>query len=942
MQSFFFPLRRIISGLVFLCAFATIATAQDMNAKLPTDPDVMTGKLENGLTYYIRNNHKPANKVELRLVVNAGSILENDNQQGLAHFMEHMNFNGTKNFEKNELVSYLQSIGVQFGADLNAYTSFDQTVYILPIPTDKPGNLETGFQIIEDWAHDALLTDKDIDEERGVVLEESRLGKGAQDRMRKIYFPKLVDGSLYADRLPIGKDDILKSFKYETIRSFYRDWYRPDLQAVIVVGDIAPDVALKMVKDHFGKLKNPAGERARKYVDVAPRKAPDAMVVTDKEATNSMLILSFPYVKSKDFKTVGDYKRVITRELALQMLNRRLNELAQSSAPPFPFASASFSSTIHGYDNFSVFALFIGNSPENAIQAVTGELVKAEQYGFTEAELERARKETMSGMEQSYNERKTTDSKRYVGEYIRAYLDGEPFPGIQNEYKYYKAMLPTITVAEVNKIAKEWVKDKNTFTLITAPEKDDVKLPSEKELLAMTEKGFAQKVEQTKEKAIASQLLAKRPQSGKVINEEKNKGFDATTYTLSNGVKVTIKHTDFKSDEIIMSGVKKGGSNSYGVKDKSNVQFATDVVESMGVGQFAPNDLEKVLAGKNIRVNVSIGDISNTVSGSSTVKDFEDMLQLVYLYLTEPRKDAGLFKAYKEKQVSMLQFLSSNPKAAFYDTTINRLYNNNPLAPMVFPKPEDFDNLNLDRALEIYKKELCDASGYHFFITGNIDAKEAKSLLELYLGSIPASKVTPEFKDNHVRQVKGKIRMDVHRGSEKQSLILAIYSGEVAYSEDLALKASALAEVLNIKVIEELREKMGAIYGGGFRASVEKEPYQHYSIQLQLPCGPENVSKLLAAAEVEIDNLIKHGPDKKDLDKVISQWREKHTTNVIENRYWNGKMNSVLFWGRDEDRVLKYDSYIEKLTPADIQNTAKLLLNGKNEFVSVLYPEEKK
>eukprot|EP01030_Chromulinospumella_sphaerica_P009689 gene9689-9498_t len=506
----------------------------DMAAKLPMDPDVVTGKLENGLTYYIRNNHKPANKVELRLVVKAGSILENNDQQGLAHFMEHMNFNGTKNFEKNELVSYLQSIGVEFGADLNAYTSFDQTVYILPIPTDKPGNLEKGFQIIEDWAHNALLTNKDIDDERGVVLEESRLGKGADDRMLKKYFPKLAAGSLYAERLPIGKDDILKNFKYETIRSFYKDWYRPDLQAVVVVGDIEVAKAKKMITDHFAGLKNPAKERPRNYVDVAPRAGSEAMVVTDKEATNSVLQIAFPYFKEHDFATMGDYKYVLTKQLVLAMLNRRLNELAQSSNPPFPYAA----------------------------------------------------KEELSNFEKLYNERNTTESANYVEEYIRAFLDNEPFPGVGNK------------------------------------------------------------------------------------------------------------------------------------------------------------------------------------------------------------------------------------------------------------------------------------------------------------------------------------KLDLKKGKEKQSLIMAFYSGEVPYSEDLEMRAEALAEVLNIKVIEEMREKMGAIYGGGFR------------------------DKLLAATDAEIKKLIEKGPEQKDVDKVKSQWHEKYVINVKKNEYWLERMEMVLYWGRDKDRVLKYESYVEKLTPADIQATAKELLDGKNKFVS--------
>ena len=932
-------LQRAFLFAAIVCGIPALVIAQDLSSKLPRDPDVITGKLDNGLTYYIRHNKKPENKVELRLVVKAGSILENDAQQGLAHFMEHMNFNGTKNFEKNDLVSYLQSIGVQFGADLNAYTSFDQTVYILPIPTDKPGNIEKGFQIIEDWSHNALLTDKDIDEERGVVLEESRLGKGAEDRMRKKYFPMLAEGSLYADRLPIGKDTILKTFKYETIRNYYKDWYRPDLQAVVVVGDMDPATAKKMIVEHFGKLKNPGPERERKYLEVQPRKAPVAMVVTDKEATNSVLLITYPFMKKHDEVTVGDYKNDLVKELAQAMLNRRLSDLAQGDNPPFPFAGVGFEDLVHGYEAFNAYALFSNDGPEKALNALTGEMERARKFGFTAGELELAKKEMLSNIEKTYNERTTTDSKVYVEEYIRAFLTNEPFPGIANENDYYKKLLPGIGLSEVNELARKWMANTNTFSLVMAPDKSEIKLPDDKQLLAMTEKGFKQEMKKEEEKKIATSLMDSKPVAGKVVSQKKEEGFDATTYTLSNGIKVTIKATDFKSDEILMKGTKQGGSNSYGVGDRNNVHFATEVVDAMGTGAFSPADLEKVMAGKKVDVNEKINEINDEVTGNSTVKDFESLMQLTYLTIMQPRKDAGLFNAFKDKQKTMLAFMSSNPQAAFIDTSIKTLYNNNPLARMVIPKPADFDNIDLDRVMKIYKDEIGVADGYHFFIVGNIKPETAVPLIETYLGSIPSSGKAVAFKDNGVRPIKGTKNLKIHKGKEQKSLILAIYSGEIAYSEDLSLRTQALAEILNIKVIENLREKMGKIYGGGFRGNVSKEPYERYSIQLQLPCGPENVDTLLSAANIEIKNLKNNGPETKDLDKVKSQWHEKYVTDQKENSYWRDKMENVLFWGRDKNRALQSETYINKLTPADVQATAKELFNGKNEFISVLYPE---
>ena len=939
MKRFICQLRTVVVCMALVALVPAISGAQDLKAKLPKDPDVVTGKLPNGLEYYIRNNHKPANKVELRLAVKAGAILENNEQLGLAHFMEHMNFNGTKNFQKNDLVSYLQSIGVQFGADLNAYTAFDQTVYILPIPTDKPDNLEKGFQIIEDWAHNALLTDKDIDEERGVVLEESRLGKGADDRMLKKYFPKLAEGSLYAERLPIGKDEILKTFKYDKIRSFYHDWYRPDLQAVIVVGDIDAATALKMITKHFGGLKNPAPEKPRNYVTVTPRKAPEAMVVTDKEATNTSLTIMFPYTKKQMETTLGEYRNNMVRGLVLQMLNRRFSELSKSSNPPFPYGGVGTDDLIHGYESFVVSAEVGNNGVEEAMSASVGELMKATKFGFTQSELELAKKDLIGNIEKAYNEKGTTDSKDYVEEYIRAFLDNEPFPGVTNEYNYQKSMLPGITIAEANEIAKKWMANKNTFTLVTGPEKTDKKLPNDAELMAMSERAFKQEIRKEEEKVVAKSLMETKPTPGKVVGQQKEEGFEATTYTLSNGIKVTIKPTTFKSDEILMNGIKKGGASNYGVADRSNVKFATELMDAMGYGAYNPTEIENILAGTKIEASMSISDINDELNCSSTIKDFEAMLQLTYLQIMQPRKDEGLFKAFKDKQVSMLQFMMSNPQAAFADTMVKTLYNNNPLARMVIPTKADFDKIDLDRAIEIYKNEFSSADGYHFFIVGNIKPEAAIPLLETYLGSIPAKNKTASIKDNGLRPVTGNNQFTFHKGKEKKSLILAVYTGETKYSEDMAFRTKAVAEILNIKVIEELREKMGAIYGGGFSSNVAKEPYERFSMQLALPCGPENVDKLITAANAEIQALKDKGPDAKDLDKVKSQWREKYKTDVKENKYWAEKMSGAIFWGRDKDRTLNYEAYLDKLTPADVQETAKKIFTGSNQFVAILYPE---
>jgi zinc protease len=940
-------LRKFFSRAALVCLLAgasvgpLVTLAQTKTEKLPVDPKIKMGKLPNGLVYYIRPNNKPEKKVELRLIVNAGSILENDDQQGLAHFMEHMNFNGTKNYPKNKLVDFLQSIGVEFGADLNAYTSFDETVYILPIPTDKPGNLESGFQVIEDWAHNANLTEADINEERNVVLEESRLGKGADDRMMKKYLPKVLAGSRYGERLPIGKDDILKTFKPETIRSFYRDWYRPDLMAVAVVGDVTVEQAEALIKKHFSGLKNPAQERPRKAFEVKPYTDATAMVVTDKEATNYMFQLFFPVRKEKPQVTLNDYRESIVKSLFTQILNRRLQELTRSATPPFAFAYGYADSWARGYESFVLMA-----SPstdiETTVKATVAELVKAEEFGFTASELDIIKKQVLSSLEKMYNERNTTESGKIVDEYVRNFLTQEPIPGIENEYKYYQEMVPGITLQEVNAEAKKWIAkadNQSYFALVTGPDSKQMKVPTDMELKNMVNEAMAQKVTANAEKVVASSLLDKQPVAGKITGESTDKELGATTYTLSNGVKVTVKKTDFKSDEIVMTAVKKGGASNYGPEDKSNTKFMTEVIESMGYGKFTPTELTDALSGKTVELLPRMGEITSELEGKSSVKDFESLMQLTYLQMTDARKDEGLYGGFIGTMKMQLQFLGSNPQIAFIDTMIKVMYHNDPRRPIAVPTAADVANINMDRVLNIYKNEFSNADGFHFFIVGNVDESTIKPMLEKYIASLPAKGAPTAFKDNGLRSIDGVKRFDFRKGQEQKSLVVTLTHGEAPYSEDLALQTDMIGEILSIRVIEEIREQMGAIYGGGFNGSFEKYPYAHYSISGQFPCGPENVEPILKKADEEIANLKANGPSQKDLDKVKLAKTEKRKESLKTNNYWSAKLSQLLFWDYSKERFLNMDNEINKITTADIKATANKLFNGKNNFTAVLFPE---
>lgn len=927
--------------LVFY-SFSPAKAQQNLSEHLPVDPHVITGKLSNGLTYYIRENKKPEQKVELRLVVNAGSILEDDDQQGIAHLCEHMAFKGTTHFKKNDIISYLQSIGVEFGNDLNAETLFDQTIYILPIPIDKPGNLDKGFQILEDWAHNVTYDSAAINSERPVVLEEMRLGKGANDRMYRQIYPEIFAGSRYAHRLPIGIDSIIRNASYSTIRKFYHDWYRPDLMAVIVVGDIEPAKAEEMIKKYFGDLENPENERARFNASVPPYTENSAKVVTDKEATNYTTIVNYSTYKKEPDTTLGDYKESMQKDLFLTLFNNRLHELTQKENPPFVYAFGDFDSYARGYESFSA-NIGMGNNPTTAgLEAFEIALERVKKYGFTQDELDRAKKDMMAQMERMYNERDKTESGDYAEEYIRNFLEKEPIPGIANEYHYYQQLLPGITLAAINEIGEKLQQDPKQFIALLGPDPaHGVILPSRQDLLAVIDSVQNLKITPYKETLVSDKLLMVPPKPGRILKEKINPLLGTTDYTLSNGVTVTVKPTNFKNDEILLGAVRPGGKDSYGVKDKYNVQYATSVVGSMGVGDFTPVNLQKALSGKTVKVGAFMSSVSEGISGNSSVNDFESMLQLMYLYFTAPRRDTTLFNSFVQRNKAQVAFLSANPQVTFVDTLYRVLFHNDPLTPITIPKAAYFDKISLDRALQIYKKEFGNAYGMHFTIVGSIQKDNIKPLLEKYIASLPSTPEKVGYTDNKLRPVKGKVNFSVHKGKEPKSLIIMEYHVQLPYSEKLEMEANAVSEILNIKIIEDLRQKISGIYTGGTEAQVSKVPYPHVAFLLYLPCGPEKVDTLIQAARQEIQDLVKNGPSAENLDKVKKQWIEKYKVDVKENQTWLDELQGFYFPGNSPEDFLNYEKRVNALTGKEVQQTAKKLFDTPNVVTGVLYPAQK-
>ena len=929
--------------LALLFIFTIPGFAQfNLSQPIPVDPNVKMGKLANGLTYYIRKNAKPENKVELRLAVNAGSILEENDQRGLAHFMEHMNFNGSKHFPKNELVNYLQKVGVKFGADLNAYTSFDETVYMLPISSDDPEVLEKGFTVLEDWAFNNLLDKSEIDKERGVVLEESRLSKGAQERMLRQYIPKLVNGSKYADRLPIGKDSILKTFNYATLERFYRQWYRPNLMAVVVVGDINPAEVEKKIKEHFGRFSNPANAKTRPAITPIPQRVkPEAMVLTDDEMPNTV-IESFNFIRpAKKVKTWNDYRQSIVQDLVTSLVNQRLQELTQKENPPFAFAFSGISQIIRGYESYVSYAVLGGGTTKQAIDALFGETERARQFGFLATELDRAKADLMNEAEEAYKEKDKLESGRIVGSYITNFLQGTPIPGTENHYKFVRQILPGISLKEINELAKKMSAPTNAFVMVQAPTSKKTELPSTGDLLKEVVAASKQTVKPYEEKAVAQQLSGNNATAGKITAETKNDKLGTVDLTLSNGATVTLKSTTFKNDEIVMDAWRHGGWQRFPLEDKENAKSAAQIVQLMGVKDMSPTDLKKFLSGKTIRVMPYLNDFEEGIEGASSVKDFETFLQLVNLYFTEPRKDAGLLKAYVSNVKGYLQFIKEDPETFYQDTMNKIVYNNNPWMNEI-PTAAELDKLDADKALTIYNQVYGNANGMHFTFVGNLDLEKARPLFEKYLGSLPGQPANITFKDNGIRPIKGVVTANLKKGKEAQSIITVKWTGEAEYNRDENMAMKALLEVLNIKIIEKLREELGGMYSGNIYGSMMKRPYGHYEINATIPCGPENVEKLTAALFELIKNSQSGNIDVKDLDKVKETWRKKYRENLKENNAWLSNLSQAFIDAYNPEQILDYEQRVNNLSVKDLQKAAQKFLNMNNYVMAVLYPESAK
>ena len=934
-------LKLLVAAALVCCSF-TASAVPDPATPLPIDPQVKVGKLANGLTYYIQQNRRPEKRVELRLVVRAGSVLEDEDQLGLAHFTEHMAFNGSTHFKRHELVSWLQSVGVKFGADLNAYTGFDETVYMLPLPVDRKENLDKGLLVLEDWAQGVTFNDADIDSERGIVLEELRLGKGATDRMNQVLLPKMLNGSLYARRLPIGKEDILKTFKPEAIRRFYKDWYRPDLMAVIVVGDIDPQEAERLVASHFSKLVNPARPRSRIYPEIPERKVSEALVVTDRESAANLVTIRYPFRPRTESSTLGEYRARMVELISAAMLSQRIAELSQQTNPPFMQGYSNTANVVHGYSAFVSSAVVGKAGALPAMRALVEEGERARQHGFSAAELERAKKNMMRFIDNLYSERDKTESAVHVNEMTRNFLDGESMPGIENEYGYYRDLLPGVTLEEVNAHVRSAIPvGQKKLVIFMGNDKSGTVVPQGDEMLATVEEAEQATAAAHEEKVLAANLMAQPPKSGRIVKESYDKALDITELLLSNGVKVILKPTDFKNDQVLMSSIRFGGQSLAEEGDIVNARYASSILASMGVKDYAPVDLQKILAGRSVRSSYGMAATSEGFGAASSSGDVETMLQLAYLQMTAPRRDQALFDVFIDKQQEQARNALARPEAVLTDTVRATLYGNHPRVGLT-PRPEELDGIRLDRVMALHKERLSSAYGMTFIFVGSFELAKIKPLVATYLGGMPAPKIATAFKDRNVRPVRGVVKKEVRRGREQKSQVSLSFTGDAAVNEAEQVRFRALIEILQIKATEALREQRGLVYTAGITGGMVRYPYGSYSIHIGLPVAPENVDKAIDTTFAEVRKLQDRGPEAADLAKVKENWTSNYRKALRENGWWLANLQQSVANRTDPKQLLHMNEMIASLSAADVQAAARRYFDFNNYVQLVLHPAEEK
>ena len=927
--------------LMLAMLFALPSAAQKKGEQLPVDPSITIGKLKNGITYYIRHNEKPDNLVNFYIAQKVGSIQEEESQRGLAHFLEHMCFNGTEHFPGKSLINYLEGIGVKFGADLNAYTSIDETVYnINNVPVGTPGAIDSCLWILRDWADGLTLAAEEIDKERGVIHEEWRGRNTAMMRMQERMLADIFPDSRYGKRLPIGIMEVVDNFPYQALRDYYEKWYRPDLQGIVVVGDIDVKEVEKKIKKIFGKIKKAKNPAERIYYPVDDNKEMIFSQQIDKEQQNYMLQLMYKHdVPSRDQRNTKEYIVENTkRSFAIGMLNSRFGEIMSKENPPYMRAGV-------GYSDFGVaqtkkaFTVMVQCKPEQIMEAIPmvfTEVERARRFGFTEPEFKRVKESMIAGMDSWYAERDKRTSEYYIQNCVRHFLDEIDMMAPEDEYKLSIEIINSLTLEEINKVIPSLHREDNRVAVSFAPEREGMTYPGKNDIEQLLSMVGNARIAPYEDNAVDAPLLENIPEGGKVVKSEEGK-WGSTIWTLSNGIKVILKPTDFQADKLSVAGYKVGGTNRYPDSEKVNIGMLSALSSIGGYGAFDATQLSKKLSGSTASANVSSGPYYDVISAGCSPKDAEEMFQLMYLKYTSPRKDEKAYESYTTRIRNNLKDRNLNPNTALNDTMVVAMYGNHPrVQPFV---AADIDKINYDRVLELYKDRTSDATGYMFFIVGNIDLDAIKPLIERYIGALPCNGRVEKIEKTTVETRKGiyrnnfKNKMENPTGTEN-----IIYTGKIEPSLKNRVVMSFLNQVLNIVYTEEVREKEGGTYGVGVRGSISKLPEGEFTLMVNFKMAPERREELAAIVTREFEKLAAEGPVAEQVEKVRSYMLKSFEDIQKKNAAWMNWLYNNYF--ENEDSYTGHEELVKSITAEDIRLLAKYILDQGNFIEVSMTPAE--
>ena len=935
--------------ITFIIFVALLSLCNLMGQKLTdpinNDPNVKIGKLSNGMTYYIRENKKPENRAEFWLLVNAGSMQENETQQGLAHFTEHMGFNGIKGYPGNKLTDELAKIGVSFGREINAYTSFDETVYTLTIPTDNSKNLDMALNILKGWANDFLLDNKEIEEERGIIIEEYRLGLGPEDRMQKKWFPVLFNGSRYADRLPIGKLEIIENFKPQTLKDFYYDWYRPDLQAIVVVGDVKATEIEKMIIDKFNKIKPKKNPPERIKYPIESGKTTQAVVCTDKEAGSNEIFIAriFPHFVRK---TVGDFKIDMTYDLYNSMYNSRISELMQNPNTPFIGAYVGYISFLGNSDAYLAQIYAKENQLEEALKVIMQEDFRVLKHGFLESELVRAKDELLNSYEIAANEIDKTENRRFAQEYLNHFLRNDPIPGAKRIYNYAKNYLDEITLEEVNALAEKWITPDNLCVVVTAPEKEGITVPTEEELLSIVKNTELEKVEPyidtyKEQEMVKKDLL----QPGSIVSETNIEVIKVTELILDNGIKVWLKKTDFKNDEILFRAISKGGASLYKEEELASALFAPNFIDRAGISDIDYSSLSKKMKGKQVGLTPNITTFTETMEGSSTPKDLEFFFQYLHAFYATPRYDETVYELVTKETIEQLKMVDAMPlyralKNIIKVVSQNDYYSPIPVVPLTY-SDEFINSAKYDRAFEIYKERFFNPADFIFTFVGNFDEKVIREYVALYLGSLQTSEERDEVNPDVVKGFpKEQMNKDIYVGSEDQSFVGITYQQDFPWTEENKTILRALKDALDIELIAEIREKMSGVYSPMLIINWGQLPNPQYFMMVFFGCAPNNTDNLSQAVFKILNDMKENGPSEETMNKVKQQLIKHQETHLKTNDYWSQILSNMWLQGDDVTTIPLFEERVNTLTSKDIADFLQKYFDAEKYVRVNLYPEK--